>query len=596
MSLFSELIKRKVLTTGAIYVPTAWLAAEILIFLADRLGAPEWVGSTLAVLFILGFPVALLLSWLFDVSADGVTRASPGSMKGLVALMASGLILGGGAVLSYQYFSGRLSEVSVVVLPLKTSSTAPDAQSYGLGIADSLRSALQQISILRVPARTSSEAVVRSGLDIPDIAENLDVQFVVEGSLALVEQGLEVSVSVISDDGDVLWSERFEGSTRNLFDLQNELVRAVALRLGVDEADASLQKNIHKPAPTQNMEAHRLYLRGKFAEVIPGRPMANSEGMSALKEARRLDPGYAAVHAAMAFLYGFDCWLGQTRRGPECELAINHANQAVEIDPDQADALNTLALIHSLRYEYNEAQSAIDRFLELDSPTLNSSSLPFAYLNLGRLQLAWDSAQDYYRNDPLNIFSVANMVLWGAVLKKDDELARHYENILIELMGFSILSGYPATRVHRVDLPTALLEMQNVLPVWGISPEVAPTFAEIWVRPLYEPNYRGQALKQLEALYEDNSISLKDYWESLMVLHETDRAIDGAFEAFDQGILNPPTFWLDFPGGREIRSHPRFIELIEYMGLDSYWDRVGWPPFCEPRGNTHFCGLDFAVQ
>lgn len=596
MSLFSELIKRKVLTTGAIYVPTAWLAAEILIFLADRLGAPEWVGSTLAVLFILGFPVALILSWLFDVSSDGVKRASPGSMTGLVALITSGLILGGGAIFSYQFFSGRLSEVSVVVLPLKTNSAGPDAQSYSLGIADSLRSALQQIPILRVPARTSSEAVVRSGLDIPDIAKNLDVQFLVEGSLALVGQGLDVSISVISDSGNVLWSERFAGSARNLFELQNELVRAVALQLGVDESDASLQKNIRASAPTQNMEAHRLYLRGKFAEVIPGRPMANSEGMSALKEARRLDPGYAAVHSAMAFLYGFDCWMGSNRLAPECELAINHATQAVEIDPDEADALNTLALVHSLRYEFHEAQSAIDRFLSLDNPTLNSSSLPWAYLNLGRLQHSWDSAQEYYRNDPLNAFSVGNMVLWAAVLKKDDAMAEHYESILVELLGFSILGGYPATRLHRVDMPTALRDLQNLLPVWGISAEVVPIFAEILVRPLYEPSYSDRALQELERLYANGAISLKDYWEGLMMLHETDRAIDLAFRAFDEGVLNPAMFWLDFPGEKEIRNHARFIELIEYIGLDTYWDEVGWPPFCERRGEKQFCGLDFSVQ
>ncbi len=423
MSLFSELIKRKVLTTGAIYIPTAWLAAEILIFLTDRLGAPQWVGNTLAVLFVLGFPVALVLSWLFDASAEGVRRASPGSITGLVAVIAAGLFLSGGAYLSYTVFTGRLSEVSVVVLPLRTNSAEPVAQPYGLGIADSLRSSLQQIPLLRVPARTSSEAVVTSGLDIPDISSKLDVQYVVEGTLEVIGERLVVSVSLINDSGRVQWSERFEGATRNLFDLQDKLVRAVALRLGIDESDSDLQRNLRKSAPTQNMEAHRLYLQGKYSELVPGTPMAQSDGMKALKQARQLDPGYAAVHSAMAFLYGFDCWMGMDHRSPDCELAINHATQAIEIDPDQADALNTLALVHSLRYEFHQSQAAIDEFLKLGKPTLNSSSLPWAYLNLGRLQLAWDSANEYYRSDPLNAFSVANMVLWAATLKKDDAMA-----------------------------------------------------------------------------------------------------------------------------------------------------------------------------
>ena len=188
------------------------------------------------------------------------------------------------------------------------------------------------------------------------------------------------------------------------------------------------------------------------------------------------------------------------------------------------------------------------------------------------------------------------MVLWAAVLKKDDAMAEYFEDILEELLGFSILAGYPATRLHRVDMQTALHDMQGVLPVWGISPEVAPRFAEIWVRPLYEPSFRETAVRNLEELHASGSIPLNDLWQGLMVLHETDRAIDLAFKSFDEGTLNPAMFWLDMPGEKAFRGHPRFIELVEYAGLASYWDSAGWPPFCEDRGGVYFCGLDFVVH
>ncbi len=368
------------------------------------------------------------------------------------------------------------------------------------------------------------------------------------------------------------------------------------MRLGIDEQDTDLQRHLRKAAPTQNMEAHRLYLQGKYQTVIPGRLMAQSKGMNALKQARQLDPGYAAVHSAMAFLYGFDCWTGTDHFSAECELAINHATRAVEIDPGEADALNTLALVHSIRYEFQESQAAIDRFLTLGNQTLNSSSLPWAYLNLGRLQLAWDSAQEYYRNDPLNVFSVGNIVLWAAALKKDDAMAQYYEEILIELMGFSILEGYPSKRIHRIDMQTALQDMANMLPVWRISPQFAPQFAEIWVRPLYEPSFRETAIQNLDALRDADAIPPVHYWHSLFVLHETERAIDLAFEAFDEGYINLVMFWLDMPGEKEFRNHPRFMELVEHVGLASYWDNVGWPTFCQRRGDTYDCGLDYAVK
>lgn len=592
MSLFSELRKRKVITTAAIYVPGAWLVAEILVFLADRLGAPQWVGDVIAVLFVLGFPVTLLLAWLFDLTRDGVKRTSPGTPLGIVALLASGLFLSTSAYIAYQVFSGRASEISVAILPLKTNAAAPKAQPYGSGVADSLRSSLQQIPVFRVPARTSSEAVVKAGLDIPGIASKLDVHYIVEGTLEMIGPNLNISLSLIDEGGDVQWSERFERATRDIFDLQNDLVRAVALELGLDESDADLQRNIRKPAPTHDLEAHRLYLQGKYIHIEPGVAMGESEAMEALKAARIRDPGYAAVYSAIAFLYGFDCWMGADFNIPECELAINHATQGLQLDPDQPDALTTLALVHSLRYEYREAQTAIDRYQSLANTTLVSSSLPWAYLNLGYLQQAWDSAQEYYRNDPLNGFAIGNMVAWAAVLKKDHAMAEHYENIMLEMMGFSILSLYPSKRMHRVDLQTAIQDFRKVSPAWGVSPGLADT----WVSSMYDPSLRQSALVEFEARHERGDLRDEIYWQGLLLLHQTDQAIDMAFDLFDQGVLNPAMSWFDFPGGKELRSHPRFIELVEYIGLASYWDDVGWPLFCEPRGATHFCGLDWAVE
>jgi len=592
VSLFSELKNRKVFTTAVIYVPSAWLVAEIFIFLSERIGSPQWVGDIIAVLFVLGFPVALLLSWLFDVTADGVKRSSPGTPLGITVLLASGLFLSASAYITYQVFSGRLSEISVAILPLKTNAAIPTAQPYGLGIADSLRSTLQQIPVFRVPARTSSEAVVNAGMDIPDIALKLNVSYIVEGTLEMAGQNLNVSLSLIDEGGNVQWSERFQRATRDIFDLQNDMVRAVALELGLDESNPELQRHIKKPAPTQDVEAHRLYLQGKYIQIIPGMPMAESEAMEALKAARLRDPGYVDVYPAIAFYYAFDCWMTMDRNSPNCELAVNHANQGLQIDPGQGEALTTLALVHSIRYEYPETQAAIDRFLALPDHAVLTSSLPFAYFNLGRVQAAWDTAQEYYRNDPLNPFAIGNMVSWGAMLKKDHDMAEYYENIMVEMMGFSLLAAYPYTRLHRVDEQTATEDLRNILPAWGVSPELA----DAWVPQFYDPSLRQSAHAEFKAWYERGDLKPNTYWESLIFMYQTEAAMDLAFGLFDQGVLNPAMFWLDAPGEVEFRSHPRFMELVEYIGLAAYWDEVGWPPFCEIRGGERFCGLDWAVE
>jgi TolB-like protein len=592
MGLFSELKNRRVFATAAIYIPVAWLAVEIITALLDRFNAPHWMGDVVSVLFVLGFPVTLLLSWLFDFTRDGVKRTSAGTPVGIVALLAAGLFLSTSAYVSYQVFSGRITEISVAILPLKTNALDSAAQPYGSGIADSLRSSLQRISVFRVPAHTSSEAVVKAGLDIPGIASKLDVEFIVEGTLEMIGQNLNISLSLIDSSGDVRWTERFERATRDLFSLQNDLVRAVALELGLDESDAQLQKNIKRPAPTQDMEAHRLYLVGKYTGPEPGVSFEERSAIKILQAARERDPGYAAVYAALAFEYAKECWAKDDRRSPDCEIAVNYANQGLRLDPDQADALTTLALVHSVRYEYQEAQAAIDSFLALDIGTLETSSLPWAYLNLGHFQLAWDSALEFYRDDPLNIYALGNLALWAAELKNDDVMAEYYENIMIEMMGFSILYGYPATRTHRVDLQTAIRDARSVFQFWGITPDAA----DLMIPSYYDPTLRQSTAEELQAWHERGDVRLAIYWAWLIDLGQIDRAVNMAFDLHDQAVLNPVMLWLGQMGRKEARNHPRFMELMEYIGLTSYWDESGWPLFCELRESEYFCGLDFQVE
>ena len=586
MSLYKELSKRRVFTTAAIYIPSAWLSVEIVIALLDRFDAPQWVGDVAWVLFILGFPVALLLSWLFDVTTDGVKRATPGTPLGIVVLLFSGLFLSTSAFISYQVFSGRISEISVAILPLKTSATDASAKPYGSGIADSLRASLQQIPIFRVPAHTSSEAVVHAGLDIPGIASKLDVEYIVEGTLEMVGQNLNVSLSLIDAGGSVRWSDRFQRASRDIFSLQNDLVRAVALELGLNKSNPDLQRNIRKPAPTQDMEAHRLYLKGKYAAID------EAQALEDLKAARERDPGYAAVYPAIAFRYATDCWEGDYRRAPICELAVNYANQGLQIDPAQGDAIATLALIHSLRYDFQKSQDAIDRFFRLSNHRVISASIPWAYMNLGRLQLAWDTAQEFYQNDPLNPFAVVTIAGWAFTLKNDDELTAFYDNLAQEVMGIPFLGAWPEYRMNRVGVQEAIHDMRIIMPMFGRPPELS----DLVVPPVYDPSLREKAAEELDQWFERGDIRPNTYWTELIGLHRTEQAVDMAFELFDQGVLNHVMFWIRQNGRTEFRSHPRFIELLDHIGLSSYWSEVGWPEFCEPRENGYFCGLDHQVE
>ena len=593
MNIFTELRKRRVFATAAIYISGAWLIAEILLAVFERFAAPTWVGDVVVILFLLGFPVALLMSWLFDVSSDGVKRASAGTPLGIMALLASGLFLSVGAYVSYQVFSGRLAEIRIAVLPLRVSDSDSGAQPFGSGIADGVRNQLREIPLIGVSAHTSSEAIVQAGLDIPAIALKLGVDYVLEGTLESIGDSISISVALLDRSGDVLWSDRYKRATRDIFGLQNDLVRAVAIELGVSESDQALQALARKPPPTQVPEAHRLYLQGKYStDMSPdGR---DNKRLEFLKAARELDPGYAAIYPAIAQEYATDCWGLDDRKNPDCELAINFSEQGLLIDPDSSDALATLALVHSIRYDYELAQNAIDRFYALPSHTITSQALPWAYLNLGRLSEAWESAEEFYRNDPLNMYAVGNMATWSWSINRNQEMSDHYDVLLSEILGVSILAAYPYMRVDSVTEEQALNEGRMVFGMFGNDPEMA----DILIPYFYHPELAEQASAELQAMFEEGRIRPAQYWltHAESGLGRVDEFIDKSFEMYDDNVLNPVFFWLHSPGSLEIRSHPRFVELMEYIGIADYWDDQGWPHFCVQRNEERFCDLEFQMD
>ncbi len=592
MGLLVELTKRRVIATGAIYVPAAWLAAEILLAVFERFALPAWTGDVVVMLFLLGFPVALLLSWLFDVTADGVKRAAPSTPLGIVAILASGLFLSFGSYLSYQVFSGELDEISIAILPLQSNAADPETQAYGFGIADGLRIRLREIPAFRVPASTSSQAALDSGLDIPSIAARLGASFVMEGTVQMAGDRLNINVTLMDEAGDVIWSERYQREAQELFGLQRELARTIAVNLGVGESHPALEEQSREPLPTSDAEAYRLYLRGKYTVDLSGEAEGGRR-LELLMQARELDPTFAEVYPAIAQEYANECWGLDDRNNPACELAVNFANEGLALDPELGDALAILAFVHSLRYEYEEAQQAIDRFDALGPPPIVSQAMPWVYLNLGRLQEAWDAAEEFYENDPLNVYALGNITGWSYSVKRDQELFDHYDVMMEEMMGgISPSAGFPYMRSHRVGLEQAIEEGRIVSELWQTNPDLVDVVTPVF----YDPSLREAAADELQAMFERGEIRAPIYYGWSAGLGRVDAYIDSAFELYDERQFNPVHLWLYTPAAPDVRTHPRYFELLEHIGIADYWDEVGWPPFCDVSGEERDCGLETSID
>ena len=206
--------------------------------------------------------------------------------------------------------------------------------------------------------------------------------------------------------------------------------------------------------------------------------------------------------------------------------------------------------------------------------------MPWAFLNLGRLEEAWAAAEDFYRNDPLNMFALGNLALWSHSIKQDVELGDHYDAILEEIMGISILAGFPWTRSHRISMERSIEEGKQIAIVWQDNPAIA----EIITPPLYDP-------RKLEELFQDGGVREALYWNYAALLGNIDGYINSAFDLFDENTFNPVYLWLHTPMFDAVRTHPRYMELLEYIGIAAYWDKVGWPPFCEMREEERHCDV-----
>lgn len=236
-SFFIELRRRKVFQTAAVYIAVAWGATEILVTVAERLFMPAWIPTLAVIAFVVGFPVAMFLAWVFDITPEGIRRTTIKSRRGRASVtLAVALLIAGTAGLflliepalqSQQAGDKSVAAVpnSLAVLPFVNASQDPADAWLSEGLSDELRDQLGRVAGIRVAARSSSVAARAKDLDALAISERLRVTHLVEGSLRRVGDKLRISVQLIEgESGLVLWSRNFERGPRELVNVQHSIV------------------------------------------------------------------------------------------------------------------------------------------------------------------------------------------------------------------------------------------------------------------------------------------------------------------------------------------------------------------------------------
>ena len=363
ISLVEELRRRRVLYTAIVYGVSAFAITEIATFLFENFGVPDWAERLLAALFVAGFPVAMFLSWVFDIGADGIVRTPRSGRRNPRTLIAVALVLlvaatGGLFYLifpkapppavaeapgfGYGFEPAEKLDNSVAVLPFDSLSNHPDDAFFSRGVAEEILNHLGTYRELNVIGRTSSFALEGDGLSVPRISALLGVRYLLQGSVRKYEDQVRVSTQLLNETGVQVWSRNFDRRLEDIFVIQTQIAVAVA------EAVASqLNPRELDPAATR-LDAYEHYLKGRDLVYARVRPQ---EAVDALQRAIELDPGYAPAHAELAIALAL-----KGRSG--IESAREAADNALSLRPNLLRALAARGLILYMQNPPDPASAA----------------------------------------------------------------------------------------------------------------------------------------------------------------------------------------------------------------------------------------------
>lgn len=384
MSLIAELKRRKVFKVGVAYLVVAWLLIQVVATLAPQMHLPDWVPSTITLLLLVGFPIALVMAWFFDVTPVGVVRDPVDAAP--VAQVAAP------------------PRESIAVLPFADMSQARDQEFFSDGLSEELINLLAKIPGLHVAGRTSSFSFKGKDALTMEVGKTLNVAHVLEGSVRKFGDHLRITAQLINVADDFhLWSETYDRQLTDIFEIQDEIASAVvdALKLKLLPGQLPSTNSHHTPDP----DAYSQFLLGRHY-LNRGTPEGFKHAVEAYMNATRLEPEYAMAYAGLALAQYAAAGYSDDPSGiaPGQQLAMEAAENAVAKDPGLPDAYAARGYLRGCyRWDWSGAQSDFTKALDLN-PGDETTYERYARLlaSLGRLPEAIAAAHKPIEFDPLS--------------------------------------------------------------------------------------------------------------------------------------------------------------------------------------------------
>jgi TolB-like protein/Flp pilus assembly protein TadD len=622
VSLFDELKRRNVFRVGIAYAVGAWLLLQLTDVLSELLELPSQVGPVVVAIVLIGFPVVLFAAWAYELTPDGIRRDAEVRREDSIAretgrklnLATIAMLLGVGALVVYDRLVPETAETaetaagvaaaavpdaqptsaetlatgippeasvpardetpSVAVLPFANMSPDPDNEYFSDGISEELLNLLVRVEGLRVPSRTSSFAFKNQNTDIREIARQLEVAHILEGSVRKAGNRVRITAQLIDVSTDShLWSETYDRELEDIFAIQDEIASEI-----VGALQGVLGTAVAHERPTDSLEAYNLYLQGLFLFQQRGRSLTEAERL--LRRAVALDPEFVEAWATLGLTLIMQPNYEDRPVEEAVPLALEAADRVDALRPDMAEALMVRGNAEGKSGRYASAMREYQHAVDLH-PEHSLARLWYAItlLNGGYLVEAERHLLVAQSLDPASGLILDWLGRAQVMLGKPEPAAGNLE------------------RAVRFNRPQAIWGL-GILALEGhLPPDRFAALAES-ADPVFRESARlslsvnaGElpldvARSRLDEIFQDPRAA--DYGRFVLSSYTGDQA--GMIELlpviWPRDTTTLSTLW--YGNFAVSRNDPRIRAELERIRMVDLWRERGWPDLCRPAGDDDY--------
>ena len=582
MSLFAELKRRNVFRAAAFYAASAWLLVQIATQVFPFFHIAEWVVRWIVVAAAIGFPFAMVFSWLYEWTTHGLQRESEvapnesvtrESSKKLDRWIIAILVLAVVLLLTNQFALNRdnnpvavapIAQKSIAVLPFDNLSRDPDNAYFAEGVQDEILTRLAKVADLKVISRTSTQRFKSAPADLREIAKQLGVTHILEGSVQKAGDSVRVNVQLINALTDVhLWADTYDRKLTDIFAIESEIAKNVAENLKARLNGRA--EEVLAARPTENTAAHELYLKGRYFWNRRNTASLRKAG-NYFQQAINLDPNYALAYAGLADVHSILPVYAGTAPKDDVPKALVAARKAVELDSNLAEAHTSLgnALISNAQLTLSEPE--FRRALELNPNYATAHQwLAECLFGQGRFPESLAENERAHELDPLSLIINASYASsLSGVGRYDDAIKQARKTLELdpELVPAHEILGQTYEDEGKLDEAIAEYRKANEI---GPTPSNYAMLAHAYAKT----GRMGETRKILDKL---TALSAQQYVGAypLAIVHLSLGEKDEALRLLEQSFVERDILLQGLFGSIKIdkrldplRHDPRFQKLLE---------------------------------